>query len=232
MDYIVARSFNYLFIILDILWLIIYTAILLDRKKYAAITVGLLAGLLYVIVDYGFFYLILGTRHVEGAATFPLLFWLSMSYGFTNFTWIWLLLDRDGKALEWSLLLVIGWLAVGLLSMNAGGRFPMVTIERRVASYHGYMAAILAVGYGILIVRNLRAEAGEETAPIGRILLIGIGVQLAWESVLLLTGIRPSGLRPIVVNSLLETNLGLPYMYLIHRRYQLRYETAARLPVS
>ncbi len=232
MDYIVARSFNYLFIILDILWLIIYTAILLDRKKYAAITVGLLAGLLYVIVDYGFFYLILGTRHVEGAATFPLLFWLSMSYGFTNFTWIWLLLDRDGKALEWSLLLVIGWLAVGLLSMNAGGRFPMVTIERRVASYHGYMAAILAVGYGILIVRNLRAEAGEETAPIGRILLIGIGVQLAWESVLLLTGIRPSGLRPIVVNSLLETNLGLPYMYLIHRRYRLRYETAAGLPVS
>ena len=222
MDYIVARSFNYLYIILDIAWLLIFTAILLQRKKYTAIVVGLLAGIVYVIVDYGIFYRLLGTREVYGANTFLLLFWLSMSYGFTNFTWIWLLLDRDGHSLEWSLLPILGWLAVGLLSISGNGTFPQVTIQRQVASYHGYMAAILAAGYLLLIVHNLQAENSEERAPINRLLLIGIGVQLAWEAALLITGIRPAGIKPIVLNSLIETNLGMPYIYLIHRRYALR----------
>jgi hypothetical protein len=48
------------------------------------------------------------------------------------------------------------------------------------------------------------------------LLAIGIGVQLSWEFVLLVTGIRPAGLAPLAVNSLIETNLGLPYLYLIH----------------
>jgi hypothetical protein len=42
-------------------------------------------------------------------------------------------------------------------------------------------------------------------------------VQFAWEAVLLLTGIRPAGIQPLIVNSLIETNLGMPYIYLIFR---------------
>lgn len=33
-----------------------------------------------------------------------MLLWMSMSYGFTNFTWIWLWLSKDKHLLEWSLL--------------------------------------------------------------------------------------------------------------------------------
>ena len=54
------------------------------------------------------------------------------------------------------------------------------------------------------------------------LLAIGILVQLGWEAGLLIGGIRSAGfesltekLRPLIVNSLLETNLGMPYMYLI-----------------
>ena len=61
---------------------------------------GLLGGVLYMLIDYGVFYLLLGTRAVYGADPFWFLLWLSMSYGFTNFVWIWLWLDRDGHALE------------------------------------------------------------------------------------------------------------------------------------
>ncbi|WP_304224955.1 hypothetical protein [Gracilinema caldarium] len=60
-----------------------------------------------------------------------------MSYGFTNFAWIWLLLDRDGHGVEWSLLI---------------------------------------------------------------------------------SGIRPPLWQPLVINSLIETNLGMPYIYLIHKQ--------------
>jgi len=46
---------------------------------------------------------------------------------------------------------------------------------------------------------------------------IGIGVQFAWEASLLINGIRPALWQPIVVNSLIETNLGIPYTYYIHK---------------
>ena len=216
MDYIVARDLNSLYIILDLIWLAVLAAVYLRAGKRRAVAVGLLAGLLYFIVDYGGFYLLAGTRTVEGAPTLPFLLWLSMSYGFTNFCWIWLILERDGHELEWSMLPLIGWLSVALLSQNFGGGFGMIHIERRVGSYHGMMAAVLAAGYLILIVRNLSGR--HEKAPIARLLVTGIGVQFAWEAVLLISGIRPAGIRPIAVNSLIETNLGMPYIYLIFTR--------------
>ena len=221
MDYSVVRTFNGLYIVLDIIWLGIFAWILYCRKKYSAIVVGFLAGLLYVIVDYGIFYHFLGTRKVIGANAFFLLFWLSMSYGFTNFAWIWLLLDNAGKDLEWSLIPIMGWFTVSLLSQNFGGSFFEILITRHVASYHGVMALILTVGYLILILHNTKQPTKEQRIPIKRLLIIGVGVQLAWETVLLITGIRPVKFKPIILNSLIETNLGLPYIYFIHRWYRI-----------
>ena len=51
---------------------------------------------------------------------------------------------------------------------------------------------------------------------------IGVLVQFGWEAGLLIGGIRSAGfftveekLVPLIVNSLLETNLGMPYVYFI-----------------
>jgi hypothetical protein len=218
MEIIAARTFNTLYIWLDLAWLAVFTAVLLVRRRYAPLLAGLAGGVLYFIVDYGVFYLLLGTRSVEGASPFWLLLWLSFSYGLTNMAWIWLLLDRDGHTVEWSALVVIGWLAVAFLSQGFGGRFPLIAIRRGTASYHGVMVLIMLAGYLALIVRNLASNTEiSERADLLRLLAIGIGVQFAWEAVLLLAGIRPPGLRPLIVDSLLETNLGLPYFYLIHR---------------
>lgn len=40
---------------------------------------------------------------------------------------------------------------------------------------------------------------------------------------LLITGIRNVSLQTIIVNSLLETNMGLPYLYFIHRAVNRRW---------
>ena len=214
MDFTVGRTFSSLYIILDIAWLLVYAGILLAFRKWTAVAVGLVMGVVYFLVDWGYFYQLAGTRHVEGADPLWFLLWLSMSYGFTNFAWIWLLLDRDGHAVEWSVLPILGWLAVGQLSSNFGDGFAQIHIWRGVGAYHGAMAAILLVGYLIIVLRNLR---GKDNVNILWLMAIGIGVQLAWEAALLLNGIRPPLWQPIVVNSLIETNLGLPYIYLIHR---------------
>jgi len=216
MTALVVRTFNALYIYLDIAWLLLFALILVARRRYLALIAGLAGGVLYFVVDYGIFYLALGTRTISGASPFWLLLWLSMSYGFTNMAWIWLLLDRDGNAVEWSALPIIAWIAVALLSQNLGAHLPLTTIERGTTDYHGVMALLLCTGYFYLIWRNLAAKPGHKVGIL-RLLAIGLGVQFSWELVLLLTSIRPAGVIPLLVNSLIETNMGMPYLYLIHR---------------
>jgi hypothetical protein len=127
-------------------------------KKNRAIVTGLLAGILHFLVDYGIFFRLLGTRHITGADPLWFLLWLSFSYGFTNFAWIWLLLDRDGKAIEWSLLPILGWITVGQLSHNFGSGFPEISISRGTGGYHGAMALILCIGYLLVIIHNLKGK--------------------------------------------------------------------------
>ena len=223
MEIIPARIFNSLYIYIDIIWLIILLVILLITKKYMALIVGIIGGIIYFAVDYVIFYILLGTREVTGANTVLLLLWLSISYGFTNFAWIWLWLDRDKHVLEWSLLFIIGWLATALLSQSFGSSFQMISIQRGTTSYHGVMAFLMLIGYLILIIKNIRTNKRPEKVNILWILSIGILVQFSWEAVLLISGIRTMGIMPLIVNSLIETNMGLPYLFLIHRAINNRY---------
>jgi hypothetical protein len=216
MDYPVVRELNLLYIFLDIGFLVFLGFLLIKMKRKMAFLFGAAGALLYFLVDYGGFYLILGTREVVGANTFFFLLWLSTSYGFTNFVWIWLFLNRDKRIIEWSLLIVIGWFAVALIAQSFGSDFALIRISRGTGSYHGIMAFILLIGYAIVIVKNLKSEDSNRI-PILRLLFIGILVQFSWEAVLLISGIRPEGWNPLIINSLLETNLGMPYLFFIHR---------------
>ncbi len=92
------------------------------------------------------------------------------------------------------------------------------------------MAAILFAGYLGAICYNLRQTTPEKRMHLAWLLPIGVGVQLGWEAGLLLGGIRSAGfasfsekLRTLVVNSLLETNLGMPYVYCIFIAYTRRF---------
>jgi hypothetical protein len=236
MEIVATRTFNVLYVTLDLIWLAVLATLLIVLKRRLAVVVGLAAGLLYFVVDYGIFYALLGTRVVTGAPRVWVLIWLSFSYGFTNFAWIWLLLDRDGHAVEWSAIVVCGWIAVALLSQGFGARLPAmlampaITTTRGTAVTHAVMALILLVGYVILAVRNVRD--GSARVNLLWLLAIGIGVQFSWEAVLLLGGIRPAAIAPLVVNSLIETNLGLPYAYLIHRAVSRRYTRDLRPVVT
>ncbi|OGO14508.1 MAG: hypothetical protein A2Z02_03945 [Chloroflexi bacterium RBG_16_48_7] len=221
MEITAARAFNALYIYLDIIWLVIFAAILLWRRKYLAIFAGIAGSIIYFIADYGIFFLILKTRVITGADPLWFLMWLSISYGFTNFAWIWLLLDRDGNAVEWSVLTITAWIAVAMLSLTFGSGFQVVTSARGTAAYHGILALILVVGYLYLVIHNLRSKKADKI-NILRLLAIGIGVQFSWEAILLISGIRPIGFMPLIVNSLVETNIAMPYLYIVHKAVSKR----------
>ncbi len=232
MELIARRQFVPAYIALDTVFLLVLVGLLLWKKRRMAALVGGIMGVVYFIVDYGVFHLICHSRSIEGGSLFWTLLWMSMSYGFTNFAWIWLALDKDEYLIEWSLLILCWWLCCPMLAQLTGfGQMPIV-IQRTTGAYHGWMAAILFVGYLLAVVRNLRESDRKCRIDLLRLLAIGIAAQFAWEAALLLGGIRSAGLdfaeklRPLIVNSLLETNLGMPYVYLIFVALTRRFTPA------
>lgn len=223
MEIVAQRVFNTLYIYLDIAFLVFFCVLLVCRKKYLTLIFALCGGALYMLVDYGIFHLALHTRSIEGGDMFWVLLWMSMSYGITNFAWIWLWMSKDKRLLEWSLLICIWWLAAPMIASTFGGNMPVIKIQRTTGSYHGYMALILLLGYGAAIVYNIMQGDKKKRFPLLWLLAIGILVQFAWETALLLGGIRSAEitdlsekLATLVVNSLLETNLGAVPIYCIY----------------
>ena len=229
-DIIARRQFDPLYIWLDIAFLIFLAVMLLLKRKYATVIVGLIFGFVYFAVDYGIFHLVFGARSIsEGHSLFWVLLWMSMSYGFTNFAWIWLWISKDKRLLEWSALILFWWLCAPMIAATFGSGNP-ITIQRTTGAYHGYMAIILFAGYAALIVWNLFQKDKSQRVNLLWLLAIGIFVQFGWETGLLLGGIRSAGfenfsdkLLTLVTNSLLETNLGMPYIYAIFLAWSKKF---------
>lgn len=230
METIALRQFHPLYMWLDIGFLIVFAVLLLWQKRYSAVVVGVLAGILYMIVDYGIFHLLCHARSIsDGYSLFWVLLWMSLSYGFTNFVWIWLWISKDRNLLEWSFLILLWWFTCPLLAQTFGADTPFITISRTTGSYHGYMAAILLVGYLIVLIWNLSHRERVEQFPLLWMLVIGILVQFGWEGFLFLGGVRSAGfdlsqaMHTLITNSLLETNLGMPFIYMIYLWYSSRF---------
>lgn len=222
-EVIAQRVFCTLYIYIDIVFLVALLALLFIRKRYCTLLFGLFGGVLYMIVDYGIFHLALGTRSISGGNMFAVLLWMSMSYGITNFVFIWVWFAKDKNSFEWTALIFVWWICAPLISQTFGQSMPSIKIQRTTGAYHGYMALILLVGYAAAIVYNLLQTDKNKHFPLARLLIVGITAQLAWEISLLLGGIRSAEitdwadkLKTLTINSLLETNLGAVPIFCIY----------------
>ena len=116
-EIIAQRQFTPLYIWLDIAFLCEFLILLLMKKKYMTVLVGLVMGAVHMLVDYGIFHLVCHSRSIsDGYSLFWVLLWMSMSYGFTNFTWIWLWLSKDEHLFEWSPVILSWWFCCPLLT--------------------------------------------------------------------------------------------------------------------
>ena len=145
-----------------------------------------------------------------------------MSYGITNFIFIWVLISKDKLAKYWLFLIIMWWLICPSIA-SMGGENNITTFSDT-TSYHGIMGIILVISYLILIIYTL--INGKEIVNILYLCLIGISVQFSWEFSLLINGIRPlneNSLQTLIINSCLETNLGMPAIYLIYHLINKKY---------
>ena len=234
MNVIAERMFGVPYIVLDSVFILAFLALLLITRRRLAALWAIAGGVLYFIVDYGIFHLLTGSRHIgtvnadgvfsvggEGMM-FGVLMWMSLSYGITNFAWIWLCLKKDKRIAEWTVLIFVWWLVCPILDNAITGDGMHVRIWRQPVGYHWFMAVFLAVRYFAVIGDQLFQKDGAKRMRILWLFGIGVAVQFGWEFALLLGGIRSGSmefaeqLRVLAVNSLMETNLGLPAMYCIY----------------
>lgn len=218
-----TRNLNILYIIFDIVFLIIFICLLLRKKRYMTILFALFGGILYTIVDYGGFYLMSGTRTVfingeiaSSLNTFWVLLWMSMSYGITNFAFIWVLISKD-KLAKYRIFLIVIWRLIAPSISQLGGEATIQTV-RTTGAYHGYMGIALVVGY-LLLICFYFYKGDKNYLNILHLFAIGFFVQFGREFSLLINGIRPMNsmsIQTLLVNSCLETNLGIPYIYFIY----------------
>ncbi len=66
-EIIARRAFSPLYIVFDIAFLVIFAGLLLWKKKYMTVLVGSLAGILYMIVDFGGLYKPLAMNPLRGS---------------------------------------------------------------------------------------------------------------------------------------------------------------------
>jgi len=232
-EVIAARQFPLLYIFLDTAFLFVLCGLLFWRKRRLTLLFGLSGGVLYMLVDYGIFHLLTGSRSITftdalGTAStseglmFWVLLWMSMSYGITNFVLLWVWMGKDRHSTEWTLLIFIWWFCAPMIASAFGGQTGTVSIARTTGAYHSAMAIIMFVCYLVAIVYNLAQKARQKRFPLLRLFLLGVSVQFAWEMALLIGGIRSPGfgleqiVNTFVVNSLLETNLGAVPIFAIY----------------
>ena len=230
-DIVPTRNLNLLYIILDSIFIVVFLGLLIWKKRYSTVIFALFGGVLYTLVDYGGFYLLSHTRtvYIDGAladalGTFWVLLWMSMSYGITNFAFIWVCLNRD-KLLKYWLFLIVMWWMIAPSICEMGGE-ATITTSRTTGAYHGWMGVALVLSYLILIVVLLKREGRPALVNILTLCLIGFCVQFGWEFSLLVNGIRPlneASLRTLIVNSCLETNLGMPACFAINYFWRRRF---------
>ncbi len=225
-----GRQLNSLYILLDTLFLIFFMGLLIYKKNYLTAIFAFAGGVIYFFVDYGLFYKLLGIREVIGANTFWFLMWLSMSYGITNFGWIWLCLKKDEHLKEWTILIMAWWICCPLIAQRFGQPFGEIIIRRGTSDYHGIMALFLIVGYSAVCIYNMVTK--KEKINILMLMLIGILAQFGWEFALLVTGIRTGGINTLIINSLVETNMGLPWIYFIYKGVSKLYNEDLSLVVE
>ena len=171
---VARRVFSSLYIYLDIAFLVLLCALLFFKKRHLTLLFGLAGGVLYMLVDYGIFHLLTGSRHIEGGSLFWVLLWMSMSYGITNFVLLWVWMGKDRRAVEWTLLIFVWWIAAPLIASAFGQTFPTVAIWRETEGYHGYMALVLLAGYLFGILYNLRRREREKRLPLLRLFMLGV----------------------------------------------------------
>ncbi|MFX1409086.1 MAG: hypothetical protein ACFFA6_01940 [Promethearchaeota archaeon] len=207
----VIRIFDLDYLIFDLILCFAYLSILILKRKRIPILVGLVCGLLFLIID-GVIWWNAGIREIYPTdMKIAVDFMMDFSYGLLAFSWVMIMFERKGikEVLQWTSLLYGGWFLIAILSQM----LPINDLEIMTIRHmkHLRVVEILTVVFGYLLLLFLRYNY----KTILFVFWVGTMLSFMMESYLLFTNIRPSGYELLLYDSLILTNQGIPYLFVI-----------------
>ena len=226
---VVARTIGIDFIYLDLLFITIWVSFLIKRKYWTPIKWGLLGWIIYIFVDYVYWYLITQTRHYTGPLD-PFLFflWFCVSPGFVQFSYVIVMFEKRNKRelIFWTLLFFIGWTLVSVGSQILPINDTLIEVYRDMNVENQRFNEVLMVLINIVIAAALYYKKKLRLEDILFLFLVGTLVEFGLEFTLSVSGIRQEqggwSLITMIVNTLIEFNLGIILMYLLWVPFKIR----------
>lgn len=224
---VVIRVFDVDFMLFDLAFTAVWILLLYKKKFIIPLVFGFLGILVNFIVDYGYWYSVLGIRTVEGLpgwiSPFRFFVYFSITYGMIQYSYVQVMFTRKQgqpkidrrNLIEWSLLLFIGWLLIGFLSNVISIDDTEVTVARIMTEQRTTEVFAVITEYALLVMLAFKKKFELSPRRILYIFLVGVFVHFSMEITLLLAGMRASGLFDIVFNSIFEFNTGAPILYLM-----------------
>ncbi|NVM45236.1 MAG: hypothetical protein HWN79_09990 [Candidatus Lokiarchaeota archaeon] len=226
---VVARTIGIDFIYLDLLFITIWVIFLIKRKYWTPIKWGLLGWIIYIFVDYVYWYLITQTRHYTGPLD-PFLFflWFCISPGFVQFSYVIVMFEKRNRneLIFWTMLFYIGWALVSVGSQLLPLNDIIIEVYRDMNVENQRLNELIMVLVNIIIAAALYYKKKLRLEDILYLFLVGTLVEFALEFTLSVSGIRQEqggwSLITMLVNTLIEFNLGIILMYLLWVPFKIR----------
>jgi hypothetical protein len=231
MTHDVIRTFGIDYIFFDLLFLAIFHFLLIRKKKFIPLIAFWLGGLAIMIIDWGFWLQVFHIRKLSLPEVFlPMLpeywrvtvfmFWFSFSYGLM-FSWMFLMFEEGKQRVFWTALLWGGWLTVALLSQNIPLWDDTFTTLRMMGGSRITQIIIVVAGYILLFILKYNWK------KILYLFMVGVLCHFMMESSLWISGIRSGSFAVLFVNSLIESNMGVPILFILYDKVLKKRKTQA-----
>lgn len=224
---VTSRTIGIDFIYFDLLFLAIFIFFLIRKKYWIPIIWGFVGWGLYLLIDYYLWYIVMGSRTYLGPVNPHLFFmWFTFSPGFTQFAYCFVMFEKRNKRemLGFTLLYFLGWIAVGSLSQLIPLNDTIIKVARDMSAGNQRLIMILVALGNVVIALFLRLTKKIRWEDFFYIFIVGTLVELNLELSLLVSGIRLEqgtwNFGLMVVNILVEFNVGITFMWLIFRGFE------------
>lgn len=212
----ITRRFEIDYLVFDTLFMIVWIYLLLQHKRRGPLLVGLICGLMFYAID-GIIWTATGVREYELPAAwlkFPVDFMMDISYGIVGFGWAWIAFEQKSvrDVVFWTAVLFGGWLIIPFASKW----IPLIDVQvvtiRHMARRVWLHIAVVVIGYAALLALGYSFKQVRY--------LFGVGCMLAFmmEFSLLVAGVRTFNLSLLAYETLILTNMGIPYLFIIRDR--------------
>ena len=212
----ITRHFDLDYVLFDLVFLILYVLALIKQRRWAALRMGGICSVVMYLID-GVGWYLSGVREYGISAPWQkhaIDFMMDVSYGMVAFSWVWIAFQRRSVAdvAFWTTLLFGGWLLVPFVSRWLHVNDQPVMTVRHMQSQVWLQITVVAVGYILLLL--LKVDFG----TMCYVFWIGCMLAFMMEFSLFVSKIRPTDVKVLVYETLVLTNQGIPYLWVIKEK--------------